>query len=258
MSRAWVFTLNNYSDIEYQVITETDCDYLVIGKEVGENGTPHLQGYLYKQSKMSQKQLKKIMPRAHLEVAGGTPKQNYEYCTKEGNFEEFGTMPRQGKRTDIEDVKDTLKTTGRIQDVIEKCTNLQQLKFAETAVKYLEKKRNFKPEVIWLYGQSGSGKTRTAYEMMPDCYRKTNSSGQWWDGYDAHPDVLIDDFKDGTLTYSSLLELLDRYECRVQYKGGSRQFLARRIVITSIHPPDHWFPDHVELYRRIDEIRLIH
>lgn len=124
-------------------------------------------------------------------------------------------------------------------------------------MKYLEKKRNFKPEVFWFYGHSGSGKTRTAYEMMPDCYRKTNSSGQWWDGYDAHPDVLIDDFKDGTLTYSSLLELLDRYECRVQYKGGSRQFLARRIVITSIHPPDYWFVDDVELRRRIDEIRLI-
>lgn len=260
-SRAWCFTVNNYEDNEIENAKKIPYDYLIIGKEIGEGGTPHLQGYLYREKKVTFGKIKKMLPRAHLEIAKGTPLDNFKYCSKDGNFEEFGERPHQGKRSDLDEIKESLKTTGRITDVVEKCTNIQQLKFAETAIKYIEKKRNWKPEVYWFHGPSGTGKSKTAYEMMPDLYRKTNMSGQWWDGYDAHEDVLLDDLKPDTwVNYSALLELLDRYECRVQFKGGSRQFLAKRIVITSLFDPQSLFPtapvDCFELLRRIDEIRI--
>jgi len=60
--------------------------------------------------------------------------------------------------------------------------------------------------------------------------------------------------------YSLLLELLDRYEVRVEAKGGSRQFLAKNIIVTSIFSPYEMFSqfsDAKELLRRIDEVKQI-
>lgn len=94
-SRAWAFTLNNYTDQEYVSILENSrSEYLVVGKEVGENGTPHLQGYVRFSNAIRLSSLKKILSgRAHFEIAKGSPEQNFKYCTKEGNFEERGDRP---------------------------------------------------------------------------------------------------------------------------------------------------------------------
>ena len=50
-SRRWTFTLNNYKDhgwSEWQYILkdrfQISADYIVCEEEVGEQGTPHLQG----------------------------------------------------------------------------------------------------------------------------------------------------------------------------------------------------------------------
>lgn len=52
LSRGWVFTLNNYTEEEETLALALpwgwhEPSYGVIGKEVGESGTPHFQGYLY-------------------------------------------------------------------------------------------------------------------------------------------------------------------------------------------------------------------
>lgn len=93
-SRYWCFTLNNYTDDEYnRILNETRFDYVIIGKEVGDLGTPHLQGYVRFPNAVRLATLKKIMPRAHLEIAKGNAESNITYCSKEGNFEERGERP---------------------------------------------------------------------------------------------------------------------------------------------------------------------
>lgn len=86
-SRKWCFTLNNYEDnSEEKIVTQLHNDLYIIGKEIGESGTPHLQGYLEFKNARSFASVKKILPSAHIEKARGTRKDNFIYCSKEGNY----------------------------------------------------------------------------------------------------------------------------------------------------------------------------
>lgn len=71
-SRAYCFTLNNYTEEEYLSVTSLESKYLVVGKEKGESGTPHLQGFIYFENPRGFNSVKKSIPRAHLEISKGT------------------------------------------------------------------------------------------------------------------------------------------------------------------------------------------
>lgn len=108
-AKCWCFTLNNYSDVDYERIKVIDCEYLVCGKEVGENGTPHLQGFIKFKSRKRMQQVKSaIGSNPHVEKAIDVGAAS-EYCKKENNFFEKGSLDAERRRTDIEAFKDTVK-----------------------------------------------------------------------------------------------------------------------------------------------------
>uniref|UniRef100_UPI004047E072 hypothetical protein n=1 Tax=Polynucleobacter sp. TaxID=2029855 RepID=UPI004047E072 len=258
---AYIYTLNNWTQEEYENIQKLKYQYILIGKEIAPTtGTPHLQGYIYFTNKISFKSLCKQMPRARIAKAKGTAKQNRVYCMKGGDCFEDGDMPVQGERTDIELAKEIVNKTGKIGDVVSLVTSYQSVRMAETILKYHEKKRNWKPLVKWYWGPTGSGKTKTAFEELQDPYVCTDSA-KWWDGYDAHENVIIDDFRENFISFNGLLRLLDRYAYRIECKGGSRQLLAKTIIITTPNHPNETFSkngdeDIKQLIRRIDEIKM--
>lgn len=97
--RDWCFTINNYTDEDiYSVgIMSNDAKYLVCGFEVGEQGVPHMQGYVYFDNKQSLKQLKEYNSRAHYERRRSpTIASAVKYCKKDGEFVEFGKEPSHG------------------------------------------------------------------------------------------------------------------------------------------------------------------
>ena len=96
-SRGWCFTLNNYSVEEEETIRNAPCAYMLFERERGDEGTPHLQGYVHFKNEKSLKQLKALMPRAHVEARKGTIQQAIEYCQKEGDWEEHGEKPKMPK-----------------------------------------------------------------------------------------------------------------------------------------------------------------
>ncbi len=105
-AKDWVFTLNNYTDEEYDAlmakydVEEVQIRYMVVGKEVGESGTPHLQGFIQMKAKKSLTQMKDIVgQRAHLKKR--RPQEAADYCKKDGNWEQKGEISVSGQRNDL-------------------------------------------------------------------------------------------------------------------------------------------------------------
>lgn len=262
--RAWCFTLNNYSEMEYDAIhnlSQEKYQYIIVAKEVGDSGTPHLQGYIYFANAKSMSATKKLLgARCHLEGVKGTPEQASNYCKKDNDYYEHGDLPlKQGTRTDLDEIRELIKTTNKMSEVVMVAKSYQSVKMAEQILKYHEKPRTTKPLVEWYYGPTGTGKSKTAYEILgPECYTCL-STGRWFDGYDAHEKVLIDDMRKDFMKFHELLRLLDRYAMRVECKGGTRQFVADHIIITSCYHPKEMFDtreDIQQLLRRIDKIEM--
>lgn len=110
-STRWCFTLNNYSLDHEDTLKAVPSTYLVYGKEKGDSGTPHLQGFIIFPKPKRLSALKKIDPTAHWEAAKGTSQQAADYCKKEGDFYEVGTFPSSsGKRSDLVSFQDLVKS----------------------------------------------------------------------------------------------------------------------------------------------------
>lgn len=110
----WVFTLNNFTDQDVEHLSHlgaslaaSNLKYLVFGREVGDSGTPHLQGFvLFSRSVRLTNVRALISARGHFEAARGSNDQAATYCKKDGDFEEYGSYAsEQGKRNDFEAFK---------------------------------------------------------------------------------------------------------------------------------------------------------
>lgn len=255
------WTLNNWTDEEEFALLfpELPITYICWGEEVGEQGTRHLQGYAEFSYSVRFGTLKGYpgFGRMHIEERQGTQDQAIAYTKKDGLWIEIGTKRRakkRGDRLDLDDARVAARDVGMRE--VAQWGSLQEIKVAEKYLTYCETKRNWKPTVIWLYGETGTGKSRMAHQMYPEAYTKSDSS-KWWEGYDGHREVILDDFRGDWMPFHEMLTLLDRYERRVEFKGGSRQMLAETIVITSCHPPEEVYSGVCrermdQLLRRID------
>ncbi len=266
-SRAWFMTINNYSPEELAKVKAAKSIYLCVCEEVGEQGTPHIHCWMYFKSDKFFSKMKKDYPRADIRqsvVSRGMPARNYclGQVKKKGfkdnpTFYEVGEMPAQGKRSDITVCREKVLEGGNMRDVVKVASSIQGIRMAELMFKYTERKRNWKPKVKWYYGPTGCGKSHAAHTELEDAF-PAHTTIKWWEGYDAHENVVIDDMRGDFCKFHELLKLLDKYPFLIECKGGSRQFLAKNIIITSCHHPKDLFEtreDLEQLLRRIDEIK---
>lgn len=254
-----VFTLNNYNDLEYNDLLFNDLfSYIIIGKEVGDEGTPHLQGYfeLKKQSRFNA--IKCINLRMHFEKRKGSQEQAIAYCKKDGVYEENGNRKVQGDRSDLKKITADLSDGKSIRELLlGDGLSYQQLCFAQKAQPYLLKNKLLRRKCIWCYGPTGTGKSHFAKTFAPldEIYFKKHDT-KWWCGYNNEKIVVIDEFRACDMKLSELLILLDDLPYRIEYKGGSTLLQAELIIITTPRSPSDTYincaEDIAQLMRRVE------
>lgn len=289
-SRKWCFTMFFDCDKEPRGPGKDyfgdnwECEYLIVGYEIcPKSNRPHYQGYVRFANPRALSGVRKLFTHTvtlddnkqgypgHWTPCKGTEAQNFNYCTKaEDIIVEFGIKEsspevaeykHQGKRNDIDLARNMIKAGAGMHEITNIVPSYQAMKCAEMMLKYMEVTRNWQPEIFWIWGPTGVGKSKFAFDQCKDPW-VSGDTGKWFEGYDAHEDVIIDDIRGDFCKFHVLLRLLDRYPYRIEVKGGSRQFLAKRIFITSCHPPHKVYKDRggedlKQLGRRIAKIIFI-
>lgn len=263
-AKTWVMTWNNWTEEDHSILTgwlKTHATKAVVGKEIAPTtGTPHLQGAFT---------LKKTTRLAGLQKALGkgiffqiaVTKDPFTYCGKTDKEPWTWDCTEPGKRKDLDDLYEDLKAGAGWDKIFTKKPCYQHIGIAEKYKKYIQVKRPHGPrEVLWFSGPSGTGKSRTAYDLDPDLLAIQVKRGGtvWFDGYVDQKTVLFDDLRPDSICFDKLLRLTDRYTIQEEVKCGHVWANYDRIIITSILRPQDWPTDGTgleQLLRRITDHR---
>jgi len=248
--------------------------YLAYAQETcPETGKLHWQGFAYAKVQMPLAGWKKLFPGAHIERMHSDFSKNEKYCSKEGQLIEHGVRPRQGERTDLNELKVQLDAGRKPLEIADEVEGMfgvvaKHHKFAETYYQYKRQKTKAHdrtaPEVYVRIGPPGTGKTK----WMDDTYGIGNwvtapdNNGHWFDNCD-HDVILFDDVEAHAIpTTSQFKRLTDRYPIQVPVKGGFITWKPRVIVFTSNSHPNEWWPNLSEfnlaaIERRITRIDVV-
>ncbi len=246
-AKHWVFTINNPTDAEKAGDSIVNYDYCILADEVGEDGTPHVQGYIAMQSKTTLVNMKKIFPRAHLEIMRGTSQEASDYCKKDGTFIECGELPVVGGVVKARRYKQaiTLSKAGRFDQMEEEHPDMFWNSYHT-----MKRIRMDNPDELqdldildneWIWGPPRIGKSKTARAENPKCYLKPHN--KWFLGYKNQDVVLYDDLGKSCAQWIGdfLKQWGDHYPFPIETKGDGSVIRPKRIIITSNYSIDELF-----------------
>lgn len=264
--RNWAFTLNNYSILDYDAPKSwSGVKYAVIAREVGESGTPHLQGQISFVAQRNLSGLKKLFPKAHWERTINLYA-SIKYCMKDGDYYEIGQRPKSKEELGKSEQERWQQAKQfAISGQIDKVPDDIYVRYYRT-LKDIKKDHMEMPADCtdvtgyWIYGPPGYGKSRFARAHNPDFYDKMPD--KWWDGYQDQASVIIDDLDKYHVSIGSLLKRWsDRYSFHAESKGGAMQIRPKRIVVTSNYSIEEiWSQDNLvadALKRRFKVLHIV-
>lgn len=250
--RNWCYTLNNYTEDDITNLlnlfdTRDDVGYHIFGEEIGEEGTPHLQGYIRFTKALRFANVKTILgDRAHIEQRRGTDKQAADYCKKDGKYHEFGminTTVNQWKRIrELEAEGDYFTIAEEFpaayhryhHAILDECTQRDDLP---------EYPGDLKDKNFWYYGPPRTGKSTRARSLARPVYLK--NPNKWWNGYRRQPIVLLEDLDPECTKYliQHLKIWADRFPFSAEVKGGHISISPNdyKLVVTSNYSMEECF-----------------
>lgn len=264
-SRNWLWTLNNYQKIsDSAVYTGLDVvnsrlrelfthdvlgvRYITYGKEVGEEGTPHLQGLICFREAKSSRQLQAIFTKelqADVRIGDNKVDKMMQYCQKDGDFEEFGTAPMSYRQRAFAGGAGQEDKWARIVKLSKK-GKLEKFaleypsefhRYYGNTMRIMKDFQKMPPALddvcgVWVFGPSGCGKSHYARDLYPDCYDK--ACNKWWDNYQEERYVLIDDFDlNHHVLAHHLKRWADKFPFSGEIKGGQMNLRPEVICVTS-------------------------
>lgn len=281
-ARRWLLTINNTENRhdEFIAIIQEDIKHLIyacMSDEIGlESHIYHTHIFLSFSQPKHFSTIKSYFKEAHIDVCVGTSAQCREYIFKLGKWEankksetnikmshyEYGKLEdNQGKRTDLEKIKDMVED-GASNYQIKKNINsafrygnyINQYREEIKEDKYRNAIRNIK--CIYIFGIPGSGKTSYIREHFPNCYM-TSPGQHLFDTYNGQECINFDDFRDNQIDCASMLRYLDIYPLMLPCRFHNKVACYENIFITSNVPIDKIYSD-VDTLTRSAFIRRIH
>lgn len=250
-------------DYPRELPKKPQVQYMCTCEDSTKDGKWHGHAFIYFKNGVTMKAVKKLFgANCHLEK----PHRNsdsikYVLNTEKRKyaFQEFGVKPMDNGIHRMEEVLECKDVT----EVMELMPDTY-VKFRKGIIDLMEhkksKERYFKPpEVIWICGRTGRGKTRKAFE---DGAVNVEYSNGFFDDWGDAKVICIEELR-GEIPYRTLLKLLDGYHnyYRINIKGGFKFVDLDRIYITSPSMPEDIYrvqctkEDGIEqLMRRITQI----
>lgn len=117
-------------------------------------------------------------------------------------------------------------------------------------------------KVVWIFGESGTGKTRYAIEFANrhhQSYFKTSGSNDPFEGYAGEKVMIIDELRPETLRFQDLLQILDPqvYEKKTVARYHNAHIMAEVIFITSPYDPLRFYNSIYGISSRIDSFQQL-
>lgn len=243
--------------------------YLVVGLEsCPTTGRKHYQCFVYFFNAKTMLQCKKFFGNdSHIEDCKGTINDNVAYCTKDDNYKEYGELPLQGKRTDLNEIKDNIKDGMKVDTIaIEQPEIYHQYGRTLNKIEDIVMRNKYRTEMtqgLWYYGPTGVGKSHKAFEgYTPSTHYVLPDDNGWWDGYTQQDTVIINDFR-GRISYDFMLQLVDKWPVSVKRRGREPiPFISKTVIITSPLRPEEVYhnrcekDDIAQLLRRFEIIDM--
>lgn len=254
----WVFTLNNYTDAERALLdglveSSSHVAFLSYGREVGESGTPHLQGHLELTTRMRVPQLKAILgQRVHLEVRRGSFEQAQQYVEKDGVVSTFGERVSKGagKRTDLDELAEEIRG-GAEKRVLAETYGKEFIKYSKGIDNYYDLFAVAKYQVcngpwkwshnflfdksVILWGAAGIGKTEYAKYLLPNALFVSHMDDLG--GFNSHYDgIIFDDMSFIHLPRTAQIHVLDvdnQRSIHIRYKTATIPAHTKKIFLTN-------------------------
>lgn len=251
MSRARNWTYTSYEGV--LAYDEATMGYHVAQEEICPKTLRlHVQGFVVFKKQLRLTALKKLLPKAHFEVANGTPLHNQAYCTKESSRSPNGSSWEEGTLPLAQTEAATAATKRRWDSAFEaaKSGNLDLIP-SDMRVRYYNTFKQIRVDNqakptdlnhacgVWIYGAPGVGKSLFCRQFEP----YTKNHNKWWCGYQNEEVVVIDDMEPSNAKALStyLKHWGDAYSFRGESKGSSLMLRPKCIIVTSNYTPQEIF-----------------
>lgn len=269
-TRKYQITINNptkhgleYEDI-YMRCVEMEPEYFCMSEEIGnEKHTHHVHIFIKFENPRSFGPIKKIFPMAHLEACKFSDQANIDYVFKQNGAEEehgqetnikashreWGQISEKIKKetasTAVKKLVDEGLTAKEIIDIYPK--NVYRVKqiqsYMDVRKKSLYKRfeyENRDVKVIYIFGDSGAGKSHYVHEKHKYNICVANDYKQPFETYDYQDVMAFEEFR-SDIPYKQMLQYLDIYPCSLPHRYENKQACyTTAYVISNIRLEDQY------------------
>lgn len=243
-AKSWVFTLNNYTQEQINKLKQLECSkvpLIVFQSEVGESGTPHLQGVIKfdtKRRPIGFVGIKEI----HFEKMRGTINEACAYASKDDTHD-----------NKVRYIRGWIKP--------EKIMTYEPRNWQKQVIKHLEEPKD-RRKILWFWDNDGNiGKTEICRYVLVNYQNSQYIGGRgtdmkysiatYFEENKTYPDnILINIPKNGRMDYEALEEVKDALFFSSKYKSSSVIGNPPRVVVFANYPPED------NLNGRIEEVDL--